>query len=242
MLQQVPKRYCIVGNGKVANHFVHYFELLGLDFCRWFRSQSGGRSLSELVVDADLVLLLISDSAIDAFIEQNPCLQTCRLVHFSGGLRSRYADFCHPLMTFAEELYSQSVYASVAFVHSEDFDFSDCFPELPNCHYTLPQTLQQQYHALCVVAGNLVQMLWQEVSAQFEQMGLSKQLLFAYFRQVVENFVTNPEHCLTGPFERADVATIAGHLKALQGNDLLPIYQQFVDWRGLANQLNEGDL
>jgi predicted short-subunit dehydrogenase-like oxidoreductase (DUF2520 family) len=69
-MRQVPK-YLIIGNGRVARHICHYFDLLKIKkYTRWDRSQPVER-LHELAADANRVLLAIRDDGIEPFIEEH---------------------------------------------------------------------------------------------------------------------------------------------------------------------------
>lgn len=69
-MRQVPK-YLIVGNGRVARHLCHYFDLLKIkQYTRWDRSQPLAR-LHEAATDATHILLAIKDSAIEPFIDEH---------------------------------------------------------------------------------------------------------------------------------------------------------------------------
>src|SRR4051794_17148338 len=89
----------IVGDGRVARHYLHYFSLLGLSVLTWSR-RATGPSPVEALAPCGTVLLLISDDAIVPFIDAWPGLRDQRLVHFSGALVTPLAAGAHPLMTF----------------------------------------------------------------------------------------------------------------------------------------------
>ena len=107
-MRQVPaldaRPFGIVGNGRAARHFQHYFSLLGLSVCAWSRRLEAP-SPPEALASCRTVLLLIPDAAIVPFIEAWPALQEKRLVHCSGSLVMPTAEAAHPLMTFGPELY-----------------------------------------------------------------------------------------------------------------------------------------
>ena len=118
-MRQVPARDAaplgIVGSGRVARHFRHYFELLGLPIRTWSR-QVSATSPTDALAPCETILILIRDAAIVPFIETWPALQEKRLVHCSGSLVTPLAQGAHPLMTFGQELYELA-----------DFCFSGCF-------------------------------------------------------------------------------------------------------------------
>jgi predicted short-subunit dehydrogenase-like oxidoreductase (DUF2520 family) len=227
--RQVPNRkYTIVGDGKVARHMMCYFNFVGIEFNQWQRQQSL-KQLQQAVAQSDVVLLLISDDAIEAFIQQYSFLQDKTLVHFSGVLTLENAFGCHPLMTFSQELYDLKTYQSMPFVCDKSVDFESLFPQLNNKSFSLEAEQKVYYHAMCVMAGNFSQILMRETSKQLNnQFELPLDLMFPYLLQNTKTFITNPENSATGPLERGDFATINKHLKALKGDKLERIYSSFV--------------
>lgn len=229
MNRQVPNTtYTIVGDGKVARHMMHYFNLLGINFNQWQHKQST-KQLQRTVAQSDVVLILISDDAIAAFIHENSFLQDKTLVHFSGTLVLDYAFGCHPLMTFGTDLYDLPTYQNIPFVCDEGIAFTELFPKLQNQSFNIPASQKAYYHALCVMAGNFTQTLMRETSKQLnENLGLPDDILFPYLLQNTRNFINNPQQSATGPIQRGDFTTVKKHLQALAGNTLKNIYQSFV--------------
>src|SRR5690606_28613835 len=88
-------RYLIIGNGRVARHFEHYFTLLRIPTQSWSRKQNTIEELQELYFSADITLVLISDSQIEEFISAHPFLQSKPIVHFSGSLSTPLAFGAH---------------------------------------------------------------------------------------------------------------------------------------------------
>ena len=113
-MRQVPA-FGIVGDGRVARHFQHYFNLLGISVRTWSRREPG-LSPPETFESCGTVLLLIRDDAIVPFAEEWPALRAKRLVHFSGCLAAPGVETAHPLMTFGPELYDLDSYRVIPFV------------------------------------------------------------------------------------------------------------------------------
>ena len=229
MNRQVPNlKYTIVGDGKVAQHFAHYFNLVGIEYNCWNRKNSPTK-LEESIHDSDVILLLITDDAIDEFIKKYSYLNKKNLVHFSGTLSSDKASGCHPLMTFSHDLYDLATYTSIPFICDDSVDFKSLFPQLENKSFHISSEGKAYYHALCVMAGNFTQTLMRETSKQLNQkLDLPKDILFPYLLQNTKNFINNPEQSATGPIQRGDFATISKHLQVVQGNPLEGIYWSFL--------------
>jgi hypothetical protein len=228
-MRQVP-HYLIIGNGRVARHFRHYFSLLNLPVSGWSRCESS-RQLKTLVPAATHILVLISDGAIEPFISEYLADAKAVKVHFSGALVSDKAYGAHPLMTFNTGLYTLDKYQSVPFVVDATApDFAALLPGLPNSHVTLAPALKAKYHALCVLGGNFSCLLWQKFfTALVSEFHLPAEIGHAYLRQQTENLLTDYASAFTGPLARGDRKTIRKNLQALEGDPFQRIYQSFVD-------------
>lgn len=229
-MRQVPK-YAIIGNGKVANHFCYYFRALSFPFYQWSRSLSKPGSLTQIIQNCDRVLILIKDSAIEGFIQENPILHGKILIHFSGRLFSSLAYGAHPLFTFSHELYDLATYQKIPFIlEKEGPSFSELLPGLPNPHYQIPRDLKNLYHSLCVLSGNFSCILWQKFFHELEHtFHLPKSVTHPYMQQIFSNLQKSQGNILTGPLARNDYTTIAANLAALSNDPFQKIYQAFVE-------------
>lgn len=231
-IQNLAKRYTIIGDGKVAKHFAHYFSLLEIEFNTWSRKQSSNQYKSTLkssIEQSDIVLLLISDGAIESFVEEYSFLKQKQLVHFSGSLSLDNIFGCHPLMTFSDDAYSLETYQRIPFVCDQEVYFKSLFPQFENPSYKISKENKAYYHAMCVMAGNFTQTLMRETSKQLSnELDLPEDVLFPYLLQNTLNFIQNPQNSSTGPIQRNDFTTVSKHLQALKGDPLESIYQSFV--------------
>ncbi len=222
--------YTVIGGGRLARHFAHYFSLLGIAFNQWQRASDSSASLSEKLTACSHVLLLISDSAIPEFLQEHPYIREKTIIHCSGAHSFPGLAGVHPLMSFGEELYPLSTYVSIPMV-CEQSDlpgslFEDLFPQLDNPVYSITKEQKPRYHAYCVSAGNLTQIIMQYSSAGIENMGLPAEILHGYLRQSLGNYINQGAAALTGPIARADQLTIDANLIALKGQPLEAIYRQ----------------
>lgn len=231
MQRQVPTKYLLIGDGRLARHMAYYFAAYGMLCDCWSRRHNSSQELAAKANHADHILLLISDDAIEAFIENNPLLLDKSLIHCSGALNSQHSQGCHPLMTFGDSLYSKSFYSGIPFICDEGFDFKQTFPLLENTHYSLPQAKKASYHALAVMAGNFPQFIWQSVFATVEKnLELPHTILHPFIQQSLLNSFASPAQAPTGPFVRGDRKTIARHKQALNSTDMIDLYNAFDDW------------
>lgn len=235
MTGQVPiKSYGLIGNGRVASHFAHYFNELGIPFIQWARnskSKSSSILTEEYFKEASTILLLISDKSIDSFIEENPFLKTKTLIHFSGSLQSINAIGFHPLMTFGKELYPFQTYTRITFVGEDDESkFREVFPQLANAYYKIPKELKGLYHSLCVMSNNFTTLLWQKFYREMEvKLGVPSSAAAPFLEQTFKNILDNAALALTGPLARGDRETIQKNIESLHGDTYQKVYSAFVE-------------
>lgn len=230
--------YALLGGGRLARHMRHYFSLLDLPCSVWTRDGATAtnshaisdpvKRLRATVEPASHVLLLVSDGAIGEVLRRYPFLHEKTLVHCSGALSIPGVAGAHPLMTFSHELYTLDQYRRIPFMVDKGHAFAALLPGLPNPHFAISLEDKPLYHALCVVAGNFSQLLWQAAAERFGGLGLPAETLFPYLQQSLDNFIRHPESALTGPLSRGDQRTIERNLQSLGGDSLQPVYQAFV--------------
>ncbi len=232
-MRQVPTLdaapFGIVGDGRVAHHFHHYLDLLGLSARGWSR-RAAAESPIKALASCRTVLLLIRDAEIVPFIEAWPALKEKRLVHCSGSLVTAAAEAAHPLMTFGHELYSLADYRAIPFVlDTGGTPLVDLLPGLPNPSFTIPAAERPYYHALCVMAGNFSTVLWVKLFDELrERFGIPASAAHPYLARVTANVMADTGRALTGPLSRGDTATITTNLKALDEDPFHAVYSAFV--------------
>lgn len=227
-MRQVPT-YLIIGNGRVARHFQHYFALLQIPFHTWHRQESLA-TLYELSAQATHILLLISDGAIDAFAQEHLKDNQSILIHFSGSLVSEHVYGAHPLMSFNTGMYALAQYQAIPFILDHDApDFASLLPGVMNQHVRLHTSLKAKYHALCVLSGNFSCLLWQKLFSSMEnEFNIPHEIANAYLLQQTQNLLHDAKSALTGPLVRNDLATIEKNIASLEQDPFQEIYQSFV--------------
>ena len=219
---QVPK-YLIAGYGRVARHFLHYFSRLNIPVAHWQRGMG-------VVPDADRILVLISDSAIENFVDEHLADTKGVKIHFSGALVTDKAYGAHPLMTFNTRLYDLDTYKKIPFVIDADApSFEDLLPGLTNPHARLDKDMKAKYHAMCCMAANYSCLLWQKLFTTFQnEFNLPPQMANMLLTQQTQNLVDDYITALTGPLSRGDQGTLDKHLKSLAGDEFLQVYEAFM--------------
>ncbi len=222
--------YLIIGNGRLAKHFKHYFDLLGVNYLNWHRQT--GESLDLILPVADKLLVLISDSQIVPFIEDHSSMvkEDQIWIHCSGMLETELAESAHPLMTFSNELYSIDTYKSIPFITAKNrLSFIELFPELPNDSYSIESDNKLLYHTWAVMSGNFVSILWMEYFKVLkDKFGLPPKVAWPYLNQIKEN-IFNDTDPLTGPISRGDFVTIEKHLEMLADDNFHKVYKAFIE-------------
>lgn len=229
-MRQAPT-YGIIGNGRLAKHFIHYLSLLDIPILQWSRAQDT-KSLHTLFDQSQVILVLISDQAIEPFLENHSAfVKNARVIHCSGALVTSLAASAHPLMTFGTELYSLEAYQKIPFIISDKYaSLNQLLPSLPNPCYRLADEKRALYHALCVMGNNFTTILWQKVFESFEKkLNIPAQALHPILNQTIHNLEQDYKKALTGPFIRRDHQTIHKNLAALSGDHFRKIYEAFVE-------------
>jgi hypothetical protein len=140
-MRQVP-RYLLIGNGRVAHHFQHYFSLLTLSFACWHRKLPLTLLEYELQQSSH-ILILIREQAIEEFIVTHLKKSNALLIHFSGSLVTSHAYGAHPLSSFNHSLWSLAQYQLIPFILDEDAPpFESLLPGLYNPHVRLHPSLK----------------------------------------------------------------------------------------------------
>jgi hypothetical protein len=223
--------YGIIGNGRVARHFSHYFKQLNIPVLNWSRRENTLEADQDRLKSCDYLLLLISDGSIVPFFKENQIWLKNKAIHFSGSLSHPKIFGFHPLMTFSKEFYDLQVYQQIPFIgESGGPKFEDLFPQLPNPSFVIPSGDKAYYHALCVMAGNYTTLLWQKFF--FELMtrwNLPHQVGHLYLKQIVANLISDPSTALTGPLKRNDIETLSKNRAALKNDRFLKVYESFME-------------
>jgi predicted short-subunit dehydrogenase-like oxidoreductase (DUF2520 family) len=232
--------FALLGGGRLARHLRHYFSLLDLPVSGWARDRTSALNthsiddpsmrLRATVEPASHVLLLVSDAAILEVVRQYPFLREKTLVHCAGAVSIPRVAGAHPLMSFSDGFYRLEQYRRVPFIVESGNRLGDLLPGLPNPHFEIAGKDKARYHALCVMAGNFPQMLWQSVATRFAAMGLPAAALQPYLHQITDNFIAGGGSALTGPLSRGDSTTIESNLGALTGDGLQDLYRAFLEF------------
>jgi predicted short-subunit dehydrogenase-like oxidoreductase (DUF2520 family) len=224
-------KYGIVGDGRVAKHFIFYLSMLNINCKIWSRKNNSMQEINLIFDDCDIIFILVKDSAIEEIAEKLKILNKI-LIHFSGSLISNLAFSAHPLMTFNEDLYDFETYKSIPFVvDNNDIIKKKYLVDFPNKVYFLNKELKPLYHSLCVIGGNFSCILWQGVIENFSrELKLPKEILIPFIIQIFSNILRDEKKALTGPLIRGDEMTIKKNLDALCNKPEKELYEAFIKY------------
>jgi hypothetical protein len=232
-MRQVPEKksatYLIVGNGRVARHFIHYFTSLQISFRQFTRNSD--IAFQECLIGCTHVLVLISDREIVPFIAKYRGYGKASIVwvHFSGLLNTELAHSAHPLAAFSNRFFDTDFYKTIPFALVRGgIPFTELLPGLPNPYFEIDHGEKERYHAMCVVAGNFSTLLWMRF-AEFlnHEIKVPERLMFPYLRSTLYN-LENADDPLSGPLKRNDQETIQRNLAALEGTSVFDLYKAFL--------------
>lgn len=219
----------LIGAGRLAKHLQHWNSLLENPHTLLFwNRQFDPTHLAALVERADIIWLAISDRSLVSFYENHLAASKKPVVHFSGALSDERLLGAHPLMSFPHELLPDEAYAGIHFVIHGRTTLQEILPGFTNRFTALNSENKPLYHALCVLAGNFPQLLWNQVAGEMRQLGLPPEALDSYIAQITANYLRLKEKSLTGPLIRGDHVTIEKNIQSLQTHPKLHhIYQAF---------------
>ncbi len=218
----------LIGSGRLFRHLQFYFQKKDIHFTTWNRSQDF-KLLYNLVSEASHILLAISDSALESFINQHLKDKSKTRVHFSGALNIPGAFSAHPLMSFGPDLYDIQTYEKIHFVTTGSQALSDLLPGLKNNFTSISTENKSMYHALCVLGGNFPILLWTKMSEGLKELGLPEEAARIFLEKILENFNRQGHSALTGPLARKDLTTIQANLDALKNDPFQKVYKAFVE-------------
>ena len=221
----------LIGSGRLATHLAHWQSLQShkLDLHTWNRQQPI-RELHAFLERQPLVWLAISDSALTMFFEEHLARYNLKVVHFSGALHDPRMFSAHPLMSFTKKLFTDSFYQSIHFVITGVDRLDTAMPGFKNSFSVIPANQKAFYHALCVMAGNFPQLLWNEIFKEAANLKIPAVAFETYLKTITQNFIEQKGDALTGPIVRNDSITIQKNIEALEQNQKLQAtYKTFAE-------------
>jgi predicted short-subunit dehydrogenase-like oxidoreductase (DUF2520 family) len=245
-----------IGAGKVGFSLGKYFVQNGIEVSGYYsRSEKSAteaaeftstayfETLSELILNSEIIFITATDSAISQIWEQLKALHIHDKIicHCSGVLSSEiFSDISayncsgfsiHPLLAVNSRQNSYKEFSSALFtiegISTNKQTKEKLIRLLEDCgNKVIPIKAEDKprYHAAAVMASNLVLGLAEAAAEELEQCGFTrKEALEALSPFMLANIAHlaehTPEEALTGPVERADLTTVETHLEKLGGDN-----------------------
>jgi predicted short-subunit dehydrogenase-like oxidoreductase (DUF2520 family) len=247
-------RIAIIGAGVVGQTFAQL-----LADCSQYVVALGSRAQGNMhgaVQDAEVVLLTVSDSAIESVCVElaNSFKADAVVAHCSGALTSDILKAhagptasMHPLQTFPNvEAALPKVKGTYAYCEGDEAALPDV--------KALAQALGMQpveiasknkplYHAAAVMACNNLVALMECALKLGEAANINRDIMWQSLKPLIDATVENidkhgTKDALTGPVARGDIETLRSHLNAIESNSRLDETQEKV-YREMASQAAE---
>lgn len=242
--------FAVIGLGKVGKAFLE--KLAGAGYAAAWAQSSKPSSLALPVHSslpdspgaARIVFLAVPDSAIAATAAAiaaawGAACKGLSFFHFSGLLpaavltplaeQGAYIASLHPLQTvvdFKPTDFTGCVFAFEGAPQAEE-RARPIVDALGGCFVKLAAADKPLYHCGAAMASNYVVALLAQAEQVLAQSGIGRAGFLPLVETTLANFARQGGQALTGPVQRGDWATVAGHLDALAQNfpDLLPFYK-----------------
>jgi predicted short-subunit dehydrogenase-like oxidoreductase (DUF2520 family) len=230
----------LIGAGNVAVNLAATLSVLGLKpYQIYNRTKKAVRNIAEnlqiqyttdikeIVDDADLYILAISDNAIEGFIAQLSDLKGL-IVHTAGSVpmdvfASKFKNYgvLYPLQTFSASKLLNFRDIPIFIEANTDANLL-CLNKLANilsCKVHIATSEERmRLHLAAVFACNFVNRMYSLSAEVLMQSGFSFDVLSALITETAEKAIIsgNPKNVQTGPAARNDTKTITNHLEMLK--------------------------
>lgn len=239
----------ILGSGNAATHFGQVFQQIGHQIVQVYSKTKANADalafalqcpstnhLGQVVQDADLYLIAVSDQSIASVVERMPKDIRGIVTHCSGATdMSILGRFKHYGVIYPPQSLSKSKsidFSSIPFcVEGDTESTSDTLLRLAQTFSakSIPCNSQQRLaiHLSSVLVNNFPNILYQIAYELLEEHNLSFDLVRPIIRETAEKVQNNvPITVQTGPAIRGDETTQQKHLKFISNRpDLQQIYQ-----------------
>lgn len=186
---------------------------------------------------------LITETCIE--LSQNPFLKEGDIVmHCSGSLASDvlsaasdkkcFVASVHPMRSFAKPELSvaqyQGTYCAMEGDEMAIAILKPLFEKIGSIIYEIDKRKKSAYHAAGVFASNYLITLSHQALVCMKEAGVEHEIAMHVITNLMTSSVSNlettlsPEHSLTGPIQRGDIATIKKHMEALHNVEQKILY------------------
>lgn len=227
----------IIGAGVVGQTFAQLLAALP-QYQVKLGSRSGDVSMEDAAKDADIVLLTVSDSAIQTvcqnLVAANAIKADALVAHCSGALTSEILNShsgstasMHPLQTFPNvQAALPKVAGTYCYCEGDEAALKALKPlitALQMQQVTIQAKNKPLYHAAAVMACNNLVALMECALQLGEAAEIERDVMWKSLKPLIGATLGNidkhgPVRALTGPVVRGDETTVKSHLLALQAS------------------------
>lgn len=234
-------RIAVIGCGNVGTHISRAFRQCGLK-CEL----SSSRDLKRVRCDFDVLILAVSDSAIEKVAET--LFKQIKgfdgiVVHTSGSVSmevlapyfKNYGVF-YPLQTFSRDIPMLHLEEVPIFLEANNEPTFKTLKKLAKevfLHvYNLDSSVRKKLHLASVFACNFVNAMYTAASEILEAEGLPFDVVKPLIMQTANKVsVVSPALCQTGPAVRGDIEVVKTHISLLEANpELKEIYTKLTQY------------
>jgi predicted short-subunit dehydrogenase-like oxidoreductase (DUF2520 family) len=253
---RLPRTAAVLGGGAVGGVLLPALRTIGVRVvAAWTRSpktpQWRGGALPRGLREAELIILSVTDASVGPLCAQlvaERLLGPGQIVaHLAGALdltplapalaAGAKVGSMHPLRAVPPGSRADALSGAAAGIEGSDDEVRGMLHALAQALHMLPLAAagsRALYHAAAVLAGGAQVALFSEAVRAFQSAtGASepeaRAALLPLTKGAIETLSSqDPAQAITGPVTRGDVATVSGHLKALDSHDArtAQIYRQ----------------
>jgi len=235
----------ILGGGRAAWAFGSAWRRIGWPIAGvWLREGSTSRiaellyaprrTIEELALESDLLLLAVSDRAIDAVAELVPA--TKAIVFHAGGAHPhvRGGFSLHPLKALPPVGHPSDLHDTLLVFEGNHAGLAKGIAEAIGARFAEIDAEQKPlYHAAAVFGANYVAVMLDIATRLMAEAGVgdARDDLVALARSAIDNWRAHDDAGrFTGPAARGDTATLERHFEALAGRpELQRLYRLLAD-------------
>ncbi|HRD70149.1 MAG TPA: DUF2520 domain-containing protein [Legionella sp.] len=197
---------------------------------------------------ADVTIIATPDDLITevcVVLSKNPNLKKDSVVmHCSGTLSSEalssvskkgcFVASVHPMRSFAQPEISVTQYQGTYCALEGDEKaipmVKSLFEKIGSITYEIDKRKKSYYHAAGVFSSNYLITLAHQALCCMKEAGVDQEIAIPIIANLMRGSISNlektlsPEHALTGPIQRGDVATIKQHMDALADTEQKTLY------------------
>ena len=217
-------KLAIIGNGRAAWAFASTWRRIGWPITA---IATRGDPIEELAAESDLILVAVSDRAIEEVVAKIP-ETTAIIFHPSGALPSLRGGFSlHPLKSLPPVGEPSDLEGTLLVFEGAHRDIAQQIASKSGARFAeIPASAKTRYHAGAVFGSNYVAALL-DVAEELIGIDGAREDIAALARSAIDNWSAHTDALrFTGPASRGDHAVIARHLGELRDQpELAEVYR-----------------